>query len=508
MSTDLVRHVECYLERHVYDRCFSALMQSSHILVLGAGYAGLAAAALLAQRGYQVVVLEAHDTFGGCAGFYRRGAITFDVGATTFSGIQPWQPVGQVFAELCIQPEFEHQNPGMIVRIDGDTIVRHSNPETWINSMVGHFGPKQREFWHNLYQIEERVWRLIANKPYLPPSSAADWLAMATPSNLSALSLLPGMVRSMQQLMVRHGVHDNPVFQRFINEQLLISTQSTADHAPWLTGALGLTYPSETYYPIGGMYRPALQLVRTITANGGSVLYRRVVTSIEEDKGALVVRCANGQVYRARHVVSSIPIWNLATIATGRLGLWATQQAKRYQTAWCAITAYAAFEGYHTLPTAYVQSHLRRPIPGVHSGSIFVTVKPNHDHVKAPDGVISVTLSTHARWGDVPTADVLAGHLQRALFNAVPELTGMPMTHFEVGTPATWQRYTLRHNGFVGGLPHSTRRPLIMMPHNRTPVRGFWMIGDTAFPGQGMPSVFLGARNTVQRILAAEGHSS
>lgn len=483
-------------------------MQSSHIVVIGAGYAGLSAAALLAKRGYQVVVLEAHDTFGGCASFYRRGSMTFDVGATTFSGVQPWQPVGRLFADLDEKPELERQDPGMLVRIDGETIVRHADPNTWIDAMASRFGQQQREFWHTLYHIEERVWRLIANKPYLPPSSVADWLAMAKPSNLSALSLLPGMVRSMQQLMVRHGVHDNPVFQRFINEQLLISTQSTAEHAPWLTGALGLTYPSETYYPIGGMYRPALQLVRSIKANGGSIHYRRSVTSIDVRKGALEVRCANGDVYRAKHVINSIPIWNLVRIASGPIQSWARHHAANNSSAWCAITAYAAFEGYHTLPTAYVQAHLQRPIPGVHSGSIFVTVKPNHDHVKAPDGVVTVTLSTHARWNDVPTADVLAGYLQRALLDAVPELAGMPMKHFEVGTPATWQRYTLRHNGYVGGLPHTTRRPLLRMPPNRTPVPGFWMIGDTAFPGQGTPSVILGAQNTVQRIMAAEGHSS
>jgi len=483
-------------------------MITTDVLVLGAGYAGLSAAALLAKRGMGVTVLEAHDTFGGCAGFYRRGAMTFDVGATTFSGVKPSQPVGQVFAELGIDPNLERQDPGMLVRIDGETIVRHAHPEAWIESVSTRFGTSQRAFWHDLYRLDAAVWDLIGSRAYLPPATVADWFAMANPSNFSALRLLPGMVLSMAQRMARYGVNNDALFRRFVDEQLLISTQSVAQDAPWLTAALGLTYPSETYYPVGGMYRPALQLVRSITNNGGNVLFRRVVTSIEPMKGALHVRCANGQEFRARHVVNSIPIWNLARIASGRLQSWAQRHAKRNSTAWCAITAYAAFEGRHTLPTAYVQAHLRQPIPGVHSNSIFVTVKPNHDTLKAPDGVITVTLSTHGRWGQVPQSAVLMPHLKLALFDAVPELAQMPMIHFEVGHPTTWQRYTLRHHGFVGGLPHSTRRPIMCMPPNQTPVPGFWMIGDTAFPGQGTPSVMLGARNTVRRILSAQGHSS
>lgn len=482
-------------------------MQQSSILVIGAGYSGLAAAALLAKQGYSVTVLEAHDTLGGCAGFYRRGAMTFDVGATTFSAVQPNQPAGQVFADLGITPVLEQQNPGQLIRIDGNTIVRHADRYAWIDTASATFGGNQRGFWQALYNIEDAVWNLVGSRTYLPPSTPSDWLAMCSPSNLRALRLLPGMVRSVRQLMHRYGVDNDPLFMRFVNEQLLISTQSTADNAPWLTGALGLTYPSETYYPIGGMYRPALQLMRSLTSNGGNVLFRRNVTSITSQKGALQVRCANGEVFTPRHVVNSMPIWNVARVAQGPIGQWAQKWSNTYPSAWSAITAYAAFEGTHSLPTAYVQHHLARPMQGVHSGSVFVTVKPNHDVQKAPSGVITVTLSTHALWQDLLNMQALTDSMKAALFEAVPELQEMPMVHFEVGTPQTWQRYTGRHHGYVGGLPHTIQRPFLAMPPNRTPVKGFWMIGDTAFPGQGTPAVMLGARNTALRIMAAEGHS-
>ncbi|MFM7267066.1 MAG: FAD-dependent oxidoreductase, partial [Cyanobium sp.] len=49
------------------------------VAVVGAGIAGLTAAALLAHEGMEVLLLEAHHQSGGCAGTFRRGPWIFDV---------------------------------------------------------------------------------------------------------------------------------------------------------------------------------------------------------------------------------------------------------------------------------------------------------------------------------------------------------------------------------------------------------------------------------------------
>ena len=59
------------------------------VVVVGAGIAGLTAAALLAKQGLRVELLEAHSQSGGCAGTFRRGPYTFDVGATQVAGLEP-----------------------------------------------------------------------------------------------------------------------------------------------------------------------------------------------------------------------------------------------------------------------------------------------------------------------------------------------------------------------------------------------------------------------------------
>ena len=62
------------------------MLSRCDVAVVGGGIAGLTAAALLAAEGLNVELLEAHSQSGGCAGTFRRGPYTFDVGATQVAG--------------------------------------------------------------------------------------------------------------------------------------------------------------------------------------------------------------------------------------------------------------------------------------------------------------------------------------------------------------------------------------------------------------------------------------
>ena len=76
--------------------------------VIGAGFAGLTAAALLANEGLKVRVLERDIHPGGCAAAYTRktkvGEFRFAVGATVAAGLEPGGLLEQLYSRLQMRP--------------------------------------------------------------------------------------------------------------------------------------------------------------------------------------------------------------------------------------------------------------------------------------------------------------------------------------------------------------------------------------------------------------------
>jgi len=62
-------------------------MTPKNIVVIGAGFAGMAAATLLAKQGHQVTILEKNDQPGGRARIWQDKGFTFDMGPSWY-----WMP--------------------------------------------------------------------------------------------------------------------------------------------------------------------------------------------------------------------------------------------------------------------------------------------------------------------------------------------------------------------------------------------------------------------------------
>ena len=65
----------------------SRKLQPMRVLVIGAGFAGLAAATSLADKGYDVTILEKNSQPGGRARMFQAEGFTFDMGPSWY-----WMP--------------------------------------------------------------------------------------------------------------------------------------------------------------------------------------------------------------------------------------------------------------------------------------------------------------------------------------------------------------------------------------------------------------------------------
>ena len=141
------------------------------IVVIGAGIGGLTAAALLARRGYPVLVLDQAIVHGGCASTFKRQGFTFDVGATQVAGLEPGGIHKRIFDELEIDiPPATPCDPACAVYLPGETtpINVWRERSLWQAERQQKF-PGSEPFWQLLARLFEASWRFQGRDPVLPP---------------------------------------------------------------------------------------------------------------------------------------------------------------------------------------------------------------------------------------------------------------------------------------------------------------------------------------------------
>jgi phytoene dehydrogenase-like protein len=94
----------------------------------------------------------------------------------------------------------------------------------------------------------------------------------------------------------------------------------------------------------------------------------------------------------------------------------------------------------------------------------------------------------------------IGDHLVCLARRAYPRLAEQPVV-YEVGTPRAYQRFAFRPRGAVGGVRQTVRNAnLHAIPHDLG-VPGFWLVGDSTWPGLGTIACVLGSRIVAEKAL-------
>lgn len=492
-------------------------------IIIGAGYGGLASAALLSEQGYKVLVLEAHGELGGCASYYRRGDFSFEVGATTISGFGDGKPINLLAKKLKLIQEFDQilirEQTGMVIDLEDNRINRYSDNLAWLEESSKIFSSnyqetnQQKQFWQNIEAIDKLSWQLLAQNQKLLPNKAHEFLELCQPSkiylNSQALKLVPGLFLSSEQFLKRFNLHSNQKFKRFLEEQLLITTQNTLSDTPYLMAALGLAYPSEVFYPRGSIAKLGKILEQKITQNQSEILYKQKITSINKTNNGYILTTKSQASFEAKSVIANIPLWDLAKITDNNLQEYFQKYSRRFAKASGAFTINFAVKLENNYPSPYFQIHCSKVIPYSQSRSFFMTMSRKDDRERAPEGWSSITISIHTDsdyWLNIPEdlyqerKNELESFLLEELYSKYPEFRYTEKQFLLSGTPKTFEFYTRRHQGFVGGIAHSIRKPIYNLIPNQIPFDNFYLVGDTTFPGQGIAAVIYSAISTVNKI--------
>jgi len=487
------------------------------VVVIGAGVGGLTAASLLLKAGFPVTVLEAHVYAGGSAGTFFHKGYRFDAGATLAGGFDPGGPHARIAEILDLTWPVSPVDPAWVVHLPDRKITQWADQARWEAERQEKL-PGTEKFWRLQEKLAAISWD-ISSRPFpWPPQTVGDWWKLARALRPSTLAAAPYLVKTIESISRSrlstngNGSEAYDEFSTFLDAQLLISAQTTAGKANALYGSAALDLPRRGVNHIrGGIGSLASTLADWFQNNGGKLHFRQQVEQLLVcTDGSKLLRTNKGMEVKAGIVLANLTPWGLAKLMGDDAPASLQRTVRDTPPTWGAFTIYLGLDAGQ-LPRGIAGHHQvvvdpDRPLG--EGNSVFVSLSDVTDETRAPVGQRVATLSTHtaiARWWQLKEHDFAAYEARRADYVermlgaaelAIPQLRKAVRLCLP-GTPVTFERFTRRPMGMVGGFAQeslfSARGPATDLPN-------VWLVGDSIFPGQSTAGVTVGAMRVAAAI--------
>jgi phytoene dehydrogenase-like protein len=472
------------------------------VLVIGAGFGGLAAALSLAEQGATVTVCEALAYPGGCASTFSRAGRRFESGATLFCGLAPDQLFGRWIAKynLDARPVFhdalgEVRSPGLALPLLADKARFLESLCALPNAPVDGL----RRFFAEQGAVADALWALFEDPTLLPPLTPTT-LARHAARGLGYLPVLRVVGQSLDAVLAQHGLATWAPIRTWLGGQCQITVQCEPDvaEAPYALASMDFPWRG-TGQIAGGIGRLAEGLVQAIGQAGGTVRLANRVKGLRRVDGRWEVTTRDG-VFRVDKVVANLLPADLAALLGGHDGL--TLRHAPIADGWGAVMLYRAVRAAPG-PAVHLDLTVDPTRPLVEGNHVYVSLSGDGE-----GGERTLTASTHVALSRLRSGDParvvhdVQDQMRATLARLAPELEDVALEL--PASPRTFQRFLRRSEGAVGGVP---RRVGLSSYRQLGPVeveRGLWLAGDSVFPGQSTYAVAVGGL----RVAAAVAHGS
>jgi C-3',4' desaturase CrtD len=487
------------------------------VIIVGAGIGGLTAGALLAHRGYSVLILDQALVPGGCASTFKRKGFTFDVGATQVAGLEPGGIHHRIFQELEIDlPEATPCDPACAVYLPGETtpINVWRDPKKWEMERCLQF-PGSEPFWGLLKALFAASWEFQGRDPVLPPRNIWDLWQLTKAIRPSTLITVPYTLFTVGDALRAYGLGSDQRLRTFLDLQLKLYSQVNAEETALLYAATALAVsqaPQGLFHLQGSMQVLSDRLVSALERDGGRLLMRHTVEHIEVNNNkatAVVIRNQKtGEVWTesADHIVTNVTVQNLVQLLGNQVPHGYKKRVDKLPLASGAFVIYLGVDE-SAIPTGcppHLQFLYDANGPIGENNSLFVSVSHQGDG-RAPEGKATIIASSFVdpvRWFETDYQELKQKFTEDALAHLSEYFYLKPETiiHTEAATPRTFAHYTAREQGIVGGIGQRipTFGPFGFA--NRTPIKNLWLVGDSTHPGEGTAGVSYSALTVVRQI--------
>jgi phytoene desaturase len=481
------------------------------VIIIGSGFGGLAAAARLAARGYEVSIFEKRDKPGGRAYVYEQNGFKFDGGPTVITAPFMFDDIFELAGRRRQDyVDFVPCDPFYrIFDFDRRSFDYNGDPQ-FIRGQIEQWNPDDAEGYRRFMATTKAIFQKgfveLADQPF---HHVGDMIRV-----------MPDLLRLQSHKTVykyvSQFIEDDFLRRCFSFHPLLVGgnpfdTTSIYAMIHYLEREWGV------HYTMGGTGALVQALVRLIEELGGRFHYQAAVQEIlVEGRRARGIRLANGDVFRADHVISNadVAFTYLNLIPSKQRGLrnsdWRFQKATRYSMSLFVIyfgTKRRYNDGrlaHHNIILGERYQALLDDIFNkkrlANDFSLYLHMPTLTDPSLAPEGheafyVLSPVphLGSETDWKSAarPYRDRIMQFLEE---NYLPDLqANIVAEHFI--DPLHFQNTLNSHMGSAFSIEPILRQSAWFRPHNRSEdIENLYFVGAGTHPGAGLPGVLSSAK--------------
>ncbi|HSP23094.1 MAG TPA: phytoene desaturase family protein [Planococcus sp. (in: firmicutes)] len=490
------------------------------MIVIGAGPGGLAAAMLLASKGYKVDVYEKQDRVGGRNAELRIGEFKFDTGPTFLSMIHILEELFEASGRhLKDYMEAIELDPMYELRFEDQNLIMTRDYEKMRKQIDENFEGDGEGY---VRFMKDNARKLEALTPLL--QSRMDRLIHM---------MQPSVIKALPQLEVNKTLYD--VLSRYFKDERLkmaFAFQSKyLGMSPWeCPGAFSiLSYMEHAYgifHPIGGVNQLSQAMAKVIEELGGTIhLGKGVKKLVIENRAVKGVELENGSIELADEVVINGDFAHVMThlVEPGILKKYSPKKLEKKKYSCSTFMMYLGLDKKYDLShhTIVFSKDYKKNVEEITNTrmlsadpSIYIQNASVTDPTLAPEGksTLYILAPVPNNFSDIGWEQEKEAFRELVLdiIEEKTEFKGL-RDHIEeeqLLTPFDWEHDYSVYKGATFNLGHQLSQMMIFRPHNKfEELDNCWLVGGGTHPGSGLPTILESARITANGIFEQYGKS-
>jgi phytoene dehydrogenase-like protein len=489
--------------------------RDNSVIIIGAGFAGLAAGIYAQLNGYNTQIYEMHNLPGGLCTSWKRGGFTFDACIHWLVGSSPKSGMHDMWEETGITKDREFIDLDEYMRLEdstGRTLILYTDIDRLEKHLL-EFSPQDEG------PIREFISGIRICLPFDTPSKH-DPLLIKLKKQVRTAANFVKHGKKMQEWMKITCENFSQRFKDPLLREAFREMWIPEFSMFFMLFTFAYLHNKNAGYPIGGSMPMSEALETRYKELGGIIHYKSKVKKILTvgDK-AVGIKLEDGKEHSASRVISA---------ADGHTTIFRMLEGKHDSE----ITR-EPYEKWPLFPSLiFVSLGVNRTfdeIPKTVSGLTFHLKQPveigdavrdklsvhlyNQDQTMAPAGKTAITImldSDYEYWKRLAQNRTAYLHKKEEIGHTI---TGLLDQRFpgissqveviDVATPLTFERYTGNWKGsFEGWLITPENANVLMKPMSQTlpDLRNFYMCGQWVEPGGGLPTAIMSGRRLIKKI--------